>query len=253
MSTDGQPDPIAVITGGGSGLGRAFAHELADAGFRIAVLGRTGSTLAETIGGMPADRALALVADVTDETAVAAAFDAVVARWGRVDVLVNNAGIGGPTGRLDEISVADVRATIETNLVGAVICAREAVRVMRAQSPSGGRIINNGSISAHVPRPLSTAYAVSKHAITGLTRSLALDGRADGIACGQIDIGNAATAMTGGFVEGALQADGARRAEPVFDVADAARAVRYMATLPPGANTLFLTVTATDMPFVGRG
>jgi NAD(P)-dependent dehydrogenase (short-subunit alcohol dehydrogenase family) len=247
-----EPARVAVVTGGGSGLGRAFVRELLDAGFRVAALGRRSDALRHSLAGAPDARAMVVIADVTDEASVDEAMRQIVDRWGRIDVLVNNAGILGPVGEIDAVSLADVRDTLEVNVMGAVICSRAVFAIMRSQQPSGGRIINNGSFSAHVPRPHSTAYAITKHALTGLTRSLALDGRRFQIAVGQIDIGNAATDMTG-FTERALQADGSHRAEATFDAQDAARAVRLMACLPLDANVLSLTLTATTMPFVGRG
>lgn len=244
---------VAIVTGAGSGLGRAFVRELVAAGLRVAALGRTRSALDKTLLQLADDQAMAVVADVTDETQVAAAFDAVVQRWGRIDVLVNNAGVLGPMCTIDELPIDALRATLDANVVGSAICAAAAWRVMRSQHPSGGRIINNGSVSAQVPRPHSIAYAASKHAITGLTRSLALDGRPFGISCGQIDIGNARTAMTGSVLADALQADGTRAAEDTFDAQEAARAVVFMATLPAEATVLSVTIAATTMPLVGRG
>lgn len=242
---------VAVVTGAGSGLGRAITRGLLDAGFHVALLGRSAEALDETVG----DRSGSLVipTDVTSEGAVATAFAAVVSEWGRVDVLVNNAGTFGPVGEADEISVQDWRETIEVNLTGTFLCCREAFRIMRDQSPQGGRIINNGSISAHVPRPGQVAYAASKHAVTGLTKSLALDGRPHRIVVGQIDIGNAATDMTARFTEGARQADGSVRPEPTFDPAHVAEAVVAMARLPLDVSVPFLTMLATEMPYVGRG
>lgn len=244
---------VAVVTGGGSGLGRAFVRALSDAGFLVVALGRRVDPLRTTIAGIDPQRCLALSVDVTDESAVRRAFDEIGERFGRVDVLVNNAGVFGPQSEIDEMDTAAFRATWEANVLGAVLCAGAAWRMMRTQSPPGGRIINNGSVSAQVPRPLSTAYTVSKHALTGLTRALALDGRQHGIAAGQLDIGNAATEMTGRVSSGVLQADGTVRPEPVFDVAEAARALVLMASLPPEANVLSLTISAPGMPFVGRG
>ncbi len=188
-----------------------------------------------------------------DAESVAQLFGAVRQTWGRVDLLVNNAGMFGPAGSVDEISVEDWNATVATNLTGSFLCAREAFAAMRAQEPQGGRIINNGSISAHTPRPGSAAYTATKHAITGLTKSLSLDGRPYRIACGQIDIGNAATEMTAGIAVGARQADGSVRPEPTFDPAHVAEAVLMMARLPLEANVQFMTIMATAMPFVGRG
>jgi NAD(P)-dependent dehydrogenase (short-subunit alcohol dehydrogenase family) len=196
---------------------------------------------------------LVVPADVGSPDAVAGLFDAVRDEWGRVDLLVNNAGTFGPPGTVDEISPEDWQRGVGTNLTGAFLCAHHAVRLMKEQRPRGGRIINNGSISAHVPRPGSVAYTATKHAITGLTKSIALDGRPYDIACGQIDIGNAATEMTAGIAAGARQADGSVAPEPTFDVEHVARAVLYMASLPLDANVLFMTITATKMPFVGRG
>ncbi|WP_338051882.1 SDR family oxidoreductase [Pseudonocardia acidicola] len=228
-----------------------MARALLGAGYRVALAGRRPEALDETAQGDPA--ALVVPTDVASPDSVSALFEAARRRWGRVDLLVNNAGTFGPSGAADEISVADWKATVDTNLTGAFLCAREAVATMKAQDPQGGRIINNGSISAHTPRPGSIAYTATKHAITGLTKSLSLDGRPYGIACGQIDIGNAATEMTAGIARGARQADGSIVAEPTFDVAHAAEAVLYMAGLPLDTNVQFLTITATTMPFIGRG
>jgi len=244
-----------VVTGAGSGLGREIARELLTAGWRVAVAGRRAQPLLDTVsdGGWPADAALAVPTDVREPESVAALYAAVEGRWGRLDVLVNNAGVFGPAGAVDELSVSGWRQIVDTNLTGAFLCAQHAVRMMKAQLPRGGRIINNGSISAHAPRPGSVGYTATKHAITGLTKSISLDGRAFDIACGQIDIGNAATEMTRGISVGARQADGSTAAEPTFDARYAAAAVRYMAELPLDANVQFLTITATKMPFIGRG
>jgi NAD(P)-dependent dehydrogenase (short-subunit alcohol dehydrogenase family) len=242
---------IAVVTGAGSGIGRHVARALLGAGYRVALVGRRAETLRETADGSGA--ALVVPADVGSAEAVAGLFAEVRRAWGRVDLLFNNAGTFGPAGAADEISVEDWRRTVDTNLTGAFLCAREAVRLMKEQRPRGGRIINNGSISAHSPRPGSVAYTATKHAITGLTKSLSLDGRAYDIACGQIDIGNAATEMTAGIAEGARQADGRLVPEPTFDVEEVARAVLYMASLPLEANVQFMTLAATKMPFIGRG
>ncbi|GLY79710.1 SDR family oxidoreductase [Actinoallomurus iriomotensis] len=242
---------VAVVTGAGSGIGRQVARALLDAGYRVALVGRRAEPLHETAGG--SDAALTVPADVGSAEAVAGLFAEVRRVWGRVDLLFNNAGTFGPAGAADEISVEDWRRTVETNLTGAFLCAREAVRLMKEQRPRGGRIINNGSISAHSPRPGSVAYTATKHAITGLTKSLSLDGRAYDIACGQIDIGNAATEMTAGIAEGARQADGRLAPEPTFDAEQVARAVLYMASLPLEANVQFMTLAATKMPFIGRG
>ena len=242
---------VAVITGAGSGIGREAARALLAVGWRVALAGRREDRLRET--AVAADDALVIPTDVTSAESVAALFDAVRDRWGRVDLLFNNAGIAAPPGDVAEISVAAWQRVVDTNLTGAFLCARQAVRLMKTQAPPGGRIINNGSISAHSPRPASAAYTATKHAITGLTKSISLDGRAHGIACGQIDIGNAATELTGGFASGMPQADGSIRAEPTFDVRHVADAVRYMASLPLDANVQFLTITATTMPYIGRG
>ncbi|MBC3194755.1 SDR family oxidoreductase [Pseudonocardia sp. C8] len=242
---------VAVVTGAGSGIGEAVTRELLDAGWRVALAGRRTDRLDAVAGGRAG--ALTVATDVADPESVAGLFAAVRERWGRVDLLVNNAGTFGPGGTVDEIAVEDWDATVATNLTGAFLCAREAFAAMRAQDPQGGRIINNGSISAHVPRPGSAAYTATKHAITGLTKSLSLDGRPFGIACGQIDIGNAATDMTAGIATGARQADGSVRPEATFDVKHVGEAVRYMAELPLGANVQFLTIAATTMPWLARG
>jgi len=244
---------VAVVTGGGSGIGRASAVALAGAGFTVVVCGRRVEPL-EEVAAEAGGGAVAIRCDVRDPEAVAALFAEVEERFGRLDVLFNNAGVGAPPVPLEELELERWRAVIDTNLTGAFLCTREAFRLMKRQSPRGGRIINNGSLSAYVPRPLSAAYTASKHAITGLTRSTALDGRAYDIACGQIDIGNAATALTEPMrTTGVLQADGTVAREPTIDTADVARAVVYMATLPLDANVQFMTVMATKMPFVGRG
>jgi NAD(P)-dependent dehydrogenase (short-subunit alcohol dehydrogenase family) len=255
---------VAVVTGASSGLGRVIARALLGAGWQVALAGRREELLAEAAqatdgtadaGGeaWPDEAALVVPADVTSATSVAALFDAVKDRWGRLDLLVNNAGLFGPAAQADEIDLADWQRVVDTNLTGAFLCAQHAVRMMKAQDPQGGRIINNGSISAHTPRPNSIAYTATKHAVTGLTKSLSLDGRPYGIACGQIDIGNAETELTKRFAQGVLQANGSMMAEPVFDSKHVADAVLYMASLPLDANVQFLTITATTMPFIGRG
>jgi NAD(P)-dependent dehydrogenase (short-subunit alcohol dehydrogenase family) len=253
-------DGVAVVTGAGSGIGRVVARALLDAGWRVALAGRRAAALEETVAGATgvggsaaAAGAVAVPTDVADPASVDGLFAAVHAEWGRVDLLVNNAGTFGPSGEVDEIAVDDWLATVAVNLTGAFLCARAAVAAMKAQDPRGGRIINNGSISAHTPRPGSAAYTATKHAITGLTKTLSLDGRAHGIACGQIDIGNAATDMTAGIARGARQADGRVVPEPTFDARHVADAVLFMAGLPLDANVQFMTVTATTMPFIGRG
>jgi NAD(P)-dependent dehydrogenase (short-subunit alcohol dehydrogenase family) len=216
------------------------------------VAGRRADALRETVAEH-GESALVVPADVTAPDSVAQLFETVHQRWGRLDLLVNNAGVFGPAGAVDEVSWADWQIIVDTNLTGAFLCAHHAVRMMKAQTPRGGRIINNGSISAHSPRPNSVGYTATKHAITGLTKSISLDGRVFDIACGQIDIGNAATDMTQAISHGALQADGSTAAEPTFDPQHVAAAVLYMASLPLEANVSFLTITATKMPFIGRG
>ncbi|RJQ86786.1 SDR family oxidoreductase [Amycolatopsis panacis] len=240
----------AVVTGAGSGLGRCIARALLAAGYRVALAGRRADALAETAGDEP--HALVVPTDVADPESVAALFTTVRSAWGRLDLLVNNAGVS-LGGTVADLSVADWRRTVDTNLTGMFLCAQQAVRLMREQDPRGGRIINNGSVSSHVPRPASVAYTATKHAVTGLTRSISLDGRAWNVACGQIDIGNAATEMTERMAEGVPQPDGGVIAEPTFDPGHAADAVLYMAGLPLDANVQFLTITATTMPFIGRG
>jgi NAD(P)-dependent dehydrogenase (short-subunit alcohol dehydrogenase family) len=248
---DGGDGRVVVVTGEGSGIGRAAAHALHAAGFRVVLAGRGEQALRATAEGC--DGALIVPADVTDAAAVDALFARALEAFGRVDVLFNNAGTFGRSARLDELADEDWDAVVAVNLTGCFRCARAAFRVMRDQDPPGGRIINNGSISAQVPRPWSAPYAATKHALTGLTKAIALDGRPLGIACGQLDIGNAATAMTGAFEAGTRQADGSIAAEPTMDVRHAADAVVHMASLPPSANVLSMTVMATGMPFVGRG
>jgi NAD(P)-dependent dehydrogenase (short-subunit alcohol dehydrogenase family) len=252
MSASGQ---VALVTGGGSGIGRAVARTLLAAGWRVAVAGRREPALRETVapGDWEAGAGLAVAADVREPESVAALFAAVAGWSGRLDLLVNNAGIFGPAGAVDEVSPEQWRTGLDTNLTGSYLCAHHAVALMKTQDPPGGRIINNGSVSAHSPRPRSVVYTAAKHAITGLTKSISLDGRPFGIACGQIDIGNAATGLTRGVSQGAVQADGSVAAEPTFDVRHVADAVRYMASLPLDANVQFLTITATTMPFIGRG
>ncbi|MFE6870285.1 SDR family oxidoreductase [Kitasatospora sp. NPDC057692] len=243
---------VAVVTGAGSGIGRAVAVELAVGGWRVVLAGRREGALRETAASISTGAAV-VPTDVTDAAAVDALFGAAVERFGRVDLLFNNAGTFGPAATVDELDVEAWRAVVDLNLTGAFLCARAAFRQMRAQQPQGGRIINNGSISAHAPRPRSAAYTATKHAVTGLTKSLSLDGRPYRIACGQIDIGNAATDMTAAMSSGVPQADGRVAVEPTMDVADVARTVRHMAELPLEANVQFATVMASAMPYIGRG
>ena len=239
-----------LITGAGSGIGRATARTFLAAGWDVALVGRREEALRETAG---THKALILGCDVADPDQVDAAFAQVEAAWGRLDVLFNNAGVALKGAPIDEIAVKDWLNLCNINITGMFLCARAAFGLMRRQSPQGGRIINNGSISAHAPRPGSAPYTVSKHAVTGLTKTLALDGRPFDIACGQIDIGNAATEMTGGFSAGMPQASGEVRAEPLMPVAHVAEAVLHMANLPLSVNVPFITIMARDMPFLGRG
>ena len=242
---------VAVVTGAGSGIGRAIALALSEAGYAVVLAGRRADALEATC--VPGKTMLAVPTDVTDEAAVSALFDRAVAEFGRVDLLFNNAGYNAPALPLDELPVSELRTVIDINILGAMLCAREAMRVMKAQIPQGGCIINTGSLSAHMPRPLTAAYSASKHAITGLTKSVLMDGRAFGITCSQIDVGNAATDMSGHMVTGAIQADGRLRAEPRMDADNVARMVVYIAGLPPQASIPFVTVMAAQMPFFGRG
>jgi NAD(P)-dependent dehydrogenase (short-subunit alcohol dehydrogenase family) len=248
-----RPGPVAVVTGAGSGIGRAVARLMLAEGYRVVLAGRREAPLLESAAGHR--QALTVQCDVTVPDDVERLFAAAVQKWGRVDVLFNNAGVFGPAASVDEISVADWDAVVAVNLTGSMLCAAAAVRAMKAQEPHGGRIINNGSISAHSPRPRTVAYTVTKHAVTGLTKSIELDGRAYGITCGQIDIGNTATDIMGaiGVDSGALQADGSSRVEPTFPVQDAARAVLLMAGMPASASVGSVVITAAGMPFIGRG
>jgi NAD(P)-dependent dehydrogenase (short-subunit alcohol dehydrogenase family) len=245
---------IALVTGAGSGIGRAVALALAEAGFQVVLAGRHIETLEATrsMGADPA-RFLPVATDVGDPGSVTALFDAAQNTYGRLDLLFNNAGTGAPPLPLEDLSLEQWRRVVDVNLTGAFLCTQAAFRLMKTQTPRGGRIINNGSISAHAPRPHSAPYTATKHAITGLTKSTALDGRRYDIACGQIDIGNAATEMTARMSGGVPQPNGQMMVEPTMDVSAVARSVVYMASLPPEANALFLTVMATQMPFVGRG
>ncbi len=246
---------VALVTGAGSGIGRACALALAAAGWQVALAGRRADALAETIAaaGQDGERLLAVPTDVGQPDSVQALFATLKQRFGRLDLLFNNAGMGTPAMPFEEISYAQWSAVVAVNLTGPFLCAQEAFRIMKDQSPRGGRIINNGSISAYAPRPCSAPYTSTKHAISGLTRALALDGRAYGIACGQIDIGNAATEMTERMASGVLQPNGEIKVEPRMDVRHVADALVHMASLPLEANMLFVNVMATQMPFVGRG
>ena len=246
---------IAIVTGGGSGIGASVALDLAKDGWTVVVAGRRKEVLDTFIANsaLPASAFYAVSADVSDEASVKALFSQVVEKFGRVDLLFNNAGIGAPAVDIDQLSLDEWNKVIAINLTGVFLCTREAFKVMRSQSPQGGRIINNGSVSAYAPRPLSIAYTTTKHAISGLTKSTQLDGRAYDIACSQIDIGNAATDLGSGAAAGALQADGSVKAEPLMDVSEVGRAVTYIASLPLSANVANMTILATKMPFVGRG
>ncbi|MBV1798847.1 SDR family oxidoreductase [Siccirubricoccus sp. G192] len=246
---------IAVVTGAGSGVGRASALALLADGWSVALAGRRKEALEETMGmaGDAAPRALPLPCDVGDPEAVNAFFAAVKERFGRLDFLFNNAGGNVPAGPLEDLAYADWARVVQINLTGSFLCAQQAFRLMKAQAPMGGRIVNNGSISAHVPRPDSIAYTSTKHAITGLTKSLSLDGRKYDIVCGQIDIGNAATPMTQRMQRGVKQANGTVAVEPVMDVRHVAKTILMMANMPLEANIQFVTVTAAKMPFIGRG
>jgi NAD(P)-dependent dehydrogenase (short-subunit alcohol dehydrogenase family) len=254
MATNGQGGRIAIVTGGGSGIGKAAALALLGDGWRVAVAGRRKEPLDEVVAQANAgDRALAVPTDVSDPASVEALFAATVKAWGRVDLLFNNAGIGLGGALLEDITTEDWKRVVDTNLNGMFYGIREAFRVMKAQSPMGGRIINNGSISAHAPRPNSVAYTATKHAVTGLTKTASLDGRKYDIAVGQIDIGNAMTDLAARMAKGVPQANGEIAIEPLMDVAVVGQSILYMANLPLEANVLFHTVMATKMPFVGRG
>jgi NAD(P)-dependent dehydrogenase (short-subunit alcohol dehydrogenase family) len=249
------PVKVAVVTGAGTGIGKAVAQAFLGAGYAVALAGRRAEPLTQAIAaaGAPSDRAIAVPTDVADPAAVRALFARTREAWGRLDVLFNNAGIGAPAVDLDELTFEQWQAVVAINLTGAFLCTQEAFRMMKSQTPRGGRIINNGSISAHAPRPNSAPYTATKHAITGLTKSTALDGRKYDIACSQIDIGNAKTDLAARMASGVPQANGSIAVEPLMDVEHVASAVLYMASLPPGANVQFMTIMATKMPFVGRG
>ena len=247
------PVKVALITGAGSGIGRATAIALSRAGYTVVLAGRRREALEATAAAAGAGPTLVVPTDVTDPSGVEALFQRIAETYGRVDVLFNNAGISAPALPLETLTVTQWRDVMETNVTGAFLCTQQAFKLMKHQRPRGGRIINNGSISAHVPRPHSAPYTAAKHAITGLTKSTALDGRSFDIACGQIDIGNADTAMAGKMKHGVPQADGTLAIEPTIDVAHVAQAVVYMAALPLDANVPFMTVMATQMPYIGRG
>jgi NAD(P)-dependent dehydrogenase (short-subunit alcohol dehydrogenase family) len=248
-------DKVAIVTGAGSGVGKAVALAMLQEGYRVTLAGRRQARLEQAVAeaGAAAGRALIMPTDVGDPAAVHALFAKSKEAFGRLDVLFNNAGIGAPGIPLEELSYEQWKAVVDTNLTGAFLCTQEAFKLMKSQDPRGGRIINNGSVSAYAPRPRSAPYTATKHAMTGLTKSTALDGRQYDIACGQIDIGNAATELTANMTRGVPQAHGSVAVEPVMDVQNVARAVLYMASLPLDANVLFMTVMATKMPLVGRG
>ena len=251
----GGPGRVAIVTGAGTGIGKAVALALVDDGYSVVFAGRRADLLdaAVTCTGAATSRCLAVPTDVRDPESVRALFATTRQRFGRLDLLFNNAGIGTPPIPMEDLPFEQWKSVIETNLHGTFLCTQEAIRIMKAQTPRGGRIINNGSISAHTPRPHSVAYTATKHAITGLTRSTSLDGRAHDIACGQIDIGNAATELTARMPLGVLQANGQVAAEPTIDTAHVGRAVLYMANLPLDTNVQFMTLMATKMPWIGRG
>ena len=249
---------VALVTGAGTGIGRAVAVALAGEGYSLVLAGRRAEPLRETTallgestpGGL---EHLAVPTDIADPESVDALFESIRGAYGRLDLLFNNAGIGAPPVHFEDLTFEQWKSVVDVNINGAFLCAQGAVRLMMRQTPSGGRIINNGSIAAHAPRPNGAPYTTTKTALTGLTRALALDGRRMGITCGQIDIGNAATEMTAPMQAGIIQPDGSTKVEPTMNVEDVARAVVYMASLPPEANVLFMTVMAANMPLVGRG
>jgi NAD(P)-dependent dehydrogenase (short-subunit alcohol dehydrogenase family) len=255
-SQENKQHPVAVVTGAGTGIGRAVSLSLLQAGYSVALAGRRSEPLEAVVAEAKAlgfDRALAVATDVSKPDSVTALFERTRQQFGRVDVLFNNAGVGLPAGGFDELTFEQWQNVVNINLTGSFLCAQAAFRVMKAQSPQGGRIINNGSISAHAPRPNSAPYTATKHAITGLTKSISLDGRPFDIACGQIDIGNAVTEISARMATGTMQANGQIAIEAMMDVQHVANAVVHMASLPLEANVQFMTVMATKMPFVGRG
>jgi NAD(P)-dependent dehydrogenase (short-subunit alcohol dehydrogenase family) len=254
MATKSSGGKVAIVTGGGTGIGKAAALALLADGWRVAIAGRRQDALDQVAAEAAAsDRTLAVPTDVTDPASVEALFTATVKAWGRVDLLFNNAGVGAPAVPIEELPLEQWKRVVDTNLNGMFYAIQQAFRVMKSQSPKGGRIINNGSISAHAPRPYSIAYTATKHAVTGLTKTAALDGRKYDIAVGQIDIGNAATELAARMAKGVPQANGEIAIEPLMDVNIVGQSVLYMANLPLEANVLFHTVMATKMPFVGRG
>ena len=248
-----QPNKIAIVTGAGSGIGRAVATALFNDGWSVALAGRREKQLIETANACDVNRTLVVPTDINIPKSVQHLFRQTMKTFGRLDLLFNNAGVNAPAKPFEELTLQDWQGVINTNLTGAFLCAQEAFKIMKHQDPKGGRIINNGSISAHVPRPHSAPYTASKHAVTGLTRSISLDGRAFNIACGQIDIGNASSEMTKKIEAGVLQADGSQKIEPTMKVEDVGRAVAFMASLPTDTNIPFLTIMANQMPYMGRG
>jgi NAD(P)-dependent dehydrogenase (short-subunit alcohol dehydrogenase family) len=248
-------DRIALVTGAGTGVGRAAALGLLKAGWHVVLTGRRKELLAETaeMGAGTASQALVAPCDIGDPAAVQGLFDEISRAFGRLDLLFNNAGAGAPAMAMEDVSYELWQTVVAANLTGSFLCAQGAIRMMKAQDPKGGRIINNGSISAHVPRPQAGPYTITKHAITGLTRQISLDGRPFDIVCGQIDIGNAETPMTKRMADGVLQPDGSRKPEPTMDVEHVANAIVHMASLPLEANVAFMTVMSSKMPFAGRG
>ncbi len=251
---DGKTSRVALVTGAGSGIGKAAALALLADGWRVVLMGRRDAPLKEVAGQSSAgDRALVVTGDVSDPASVRHVFDAAVAAFGRIDLLFNNAGVGAPAIPLEDLSVEQWKSVVDINLNGMFYCIQNAFRVMKSQSPRGGRIINNGSISAHTPRPNSIAYTATKHAVMGLTKTASLDGRKYDIAVGQIDVGNAATELAQRLTQGVMQAHGEVAEEPLMDVAIVGQSVLYMANLPLEANVMFHTVMATKMPFAGRG
>ena len=246
---------VAIVTGAGTGIGKATAVTLLKAGYRVALAGRRPEPLAAAIAesGVPADHALAVSTDVANPDSVNALFDKVKATWGRLDVIFNNAGVGAPGIPMEDLTYEQWKNVVDINLTGPFLCTQAAIRIMKDQTPQGGRIINNGSISAHAPRPNSAPYTSTKHAITGLTKSTSLDGRKYNIACSQIDIGNAATEMTARMAKGIIQANGDIAVEPQMDVQHVADAILHIANLPLESNVQFMTIMATKMPYVGRG